>query len=62
MDKQKQGIGAYKDRPGYFIGGMVGGAILGALVNKIQGKDMETWSYLLVVSLVDITGGLHRNV
>ena len=41
MDKQKQGIGAYKDRPGYFIGGMVGGAILGALVNKIQGKDMK---------------------
>jgi len=40
MDKQNQGIGAYKDRPGYFIGGMVGGAILGALVNKIQGKDM----------------------
>jgi len=41
MDKQKQGIGAYKDRPGYFLGGMVGGAILGALVNKIQGKDMR---------------------
>jgi hypothetical protein len=41
MDKQKQGIGAYKDRPGYFIGGMVGGAILGALVNKIQGKDWK---------------------
>ena len=41
MDKQKQGIGAYKDRPGYFLGGMVGGAILGALVNKIQGKDMK---------------------
>ena len=41
MDKQRQGIGAYKDRPGYFLGGMVGGAILGALVNKIQGKDMK---------------------
>jgi hypothetical protein len=41
MDKQKQGIGAYKDRPGYFLGGMVGGAILGALVNKIQGKDWK---------------------
>ena len=41
MDKQNQGIGAYKNRPGYFLGGMVGGAILGALVNKIQGKDMK---------------------
>ena len=38
---QNKGIGAYKDRPGYFLGGMVGGAILGALVNKIQGNDWK---------------------
>jgi hypothetical protein len=38
---QNKGIGAYKDRPGYFMGGMIGGAILGALVNKIQGKDWK---------------------
>jgi len=53
MDKQKQGIGAYKDRPGYFLGGMVGGAILGALVNKIQGKD---WKRGAIFG--GITGGL----
>ena len=39
--KQNKGIGRYKDRPGYFMGGMIGGAILGALVNKIQGKDWK---------------------
>jgi len=53
MDKQNQGIGAYKDRPGYFLGGMVGGAILGALVNKIQGKD---WKRGAIFG--GITGGL----
>jgi len=53
MDKQNQGIGAYKDRPGYFLGGMVGGAILGALVNKIQGKDMRRGAIF-----GGITGGL----
>ena len=41
QDKQNKGIGSYKDRPGYFWGGMVGGAILGALVNKMQGKDWK---------------------
>jgi hypothetical protein len=41
QDKQNRGIGAYRDRPGYFMGGMIGGAILGALVNKIQGKDVK---------------------
>jgi hypothetical protein len=41
QDKQNKGIGQYKDRPGYFMGGMIGGAILGALVNKIQGKDWK---------------------
>jgi hypothetical protein len=53
QDKQNKGIGAYKDRPGYFMGGMIGGAILGALVNKIQGKDWKRgalWG--------GITGGL----
>jgi len=38
---QNKGIGAYQNRPGYFMGGMIGGAILGALVNKIQGKDWK---------------------
>jgi len=41
QDKQNKGIGGYKDRPGYFWGGVVGGAILGALVNKMQGKDVK---------------------
>ena len=41
QDKQNKGIGRYKDRPGYFWGGVVGGAILGALVNKMQGKDWK---------------------
>ena len=52
-DKQNKGIGQYKDRPGYFWGGLVGGAILGALVNKVQGKDWKRgamWG--------GITGGL----
>ena len=52
-DKQNKGIGQYKDRPGYFWGGLVGGAILGALVNKMQGKDWKRgamWG--------GITGGL----
>ena len=53
QDKQKKGIGQYKNRPGYFWGGLVGGAILGALVNKMQGKDWKKgalWG--------GITGGL----
>jgi len=53
QDKQKKGIGQYKNRPGYFWGGLVGGAILGALVNKMQGKDWKRgamWG--------GITGGL----
>ena len=41
QDKQNKGIGAYQDRPGYFMGGLIGGAILGALVNKVQGKDWK---------------------
>ena len=41
MNQQNKGIGQYKDRPGYFMGGLIGGAILGALVNKIQGKDWK---------------------
>ena len=53
QDKENKGIGAYRDRPGYFWGGVVGGAILGALVNKMQGKDVARgamWG--------GITGGL----
>ena len=57
MDKQNQGIGAYKDRPGYFLGGMVGGAILGALVNKIQGKDWKRGAIFGGLT-GGITGGL----
>jgi hypothetical protein len=52
-DNKNKGIGQYKDRPGYFWGGLVGGAILGALVNKMQGKDWKRgamWG--------GITGGL----
>ena len=50
---QNKGIGAYQNRPGYFMGGMIGGAILGALVNKIQGKD---WKRGAIFG--GITGGL----
>jgi hypothetical protein len=53
QDKENKGIGGYRDRPGYFWGGLVGGAILGALVNKMQGKDVARgamWG--------GITGGL----
>ena len=52
-DNKNKGIGSYKDRPGYFWGGLVGGAILGALVNKMQGKD---WKRGAIYG--GITGGL----